>query len=738
MPMTAPTLLDRIGGQAQYAADLLSEDDVVAGMARSPYPHARVDHIDASASLRVPGVLAVLTAADFDEVRLGHQRADEPVLTSVARYVGDGVAAVAATDANALVRGIEALKIDYTLLPHASTMDAALAAIAPIHEVCIDNIASRFAAERGDWDAVARNVAVWVEGTFESEAVPHAYLEPRATLVRKAGNCLELVTGSHFPTVMAEQYRPIVESWGSDFEIVTPATGGSFGAKWEHPSHLVCLMFAHRLNRNVGMVFTRREDMIAGRTRLAMRIHMRLGATANGELLAKETTLLADNGAYSAHGPRVTNAAAIRMDNLYRYSAIRADARLVYSNNLPSECFRGFGSPQSAFAQEQLIDALARRLNKDPVALRRANTVKPGATTIHGWRIGSCGIDDCLDTISKRLQEHRRNAQTATQPRYRTGYGVAACIHGISNRGYDRRFDKAMVTLAVEADGKIRIGCGDVEIGCGTMDVLKVIVARELGIDDDRLRVVLGDTATAPYGLGSFASRTTFFDGRAAIDASRRFITACNGLALQLGAGREISTADTIDLALAQGRGPELAVTGVFEPTGVSVPDESGFGNISPAYTFGAHGCCVRVDLLTGKVVVEQYWAAHDAGEILNPVGAVGQVVGGVMQGLGFALAEVVAVDADGQMLNPGYLDDRVATFPDRVPVDVEFAAVYEDAGPAGAKTIAEPPIIPVAACVANAIRDAIGIRQYRLPMTPERVWRSIVNRDGQVPNTTQ
>ncbi|MGI9234289.1 MAG: xanthine dehydrogenase family protein molybdopterin-binding subunit [Woeseiaceae bacterium] len=728
MSMTAPTLLDRISGQARYASDLIPEAAVVAGMARSPHPHARVNRIDASASLKIPGVLAVLTAADFDDVRLGHQRADEPVLTSVARYAGDGVAAVAATDANALVRGIEALKIDYTLLPHATTMDEALDVKTPIHESCTDNIASHFTAERGDWDAAATNVAIWVEGTFESEAVPHAYLEPRATLVRHAGNCLELVTGSHFPAVMAEQYRPIVESWGVDLKIVTPAIGGSFGAKWEHPSHLVCLLLAHRLNRDVGMVFTRREDMIAGRTRLAMRVRMRLGASADGELLVKETTILADNGAYSAHGPTVTSAAAIRMDNLYRYSAIRADAQLVYSNNLPSECFRGFGSPQSAFAQEQLVDQLARRLDMDPVELRRANSVKPGATTIHGWQIGSCGIDDCLETISKRLGEHRRDVRPPLRPRYRTGYGIAACVHGISNRGYDRRFDKAEVTLAVEADGRIRIGCGDVEIGCGTVDVLTVIVARELAIDSDRLRVVLGDTATVPYGLGSFASRTTFFDGQAAIDACRRFIAARNDLALQLGAGGETTTADMIDLALARGRSQELSVTGAFEPAGVSVPDESGFGNISPAYTFGAHGCYVRVDLLTGKVVVEQYWAAHDAGEILNPSGAVGQVVGGVMQGLGFALAEVVAVDADGQMRNPGYLDDRVATFPDRVPVDVEFAPVYESAGPAGAKTIAEPPIIPVAACVANAIRDAIGIRQYRLPMTPERVWQTIMN----------
>jgi len=724
--MPAATLRNRTTGHARYAADLVPEDAVIAGIARSPHAHARVTNIDASEALKIPGVLAVLTPADFGDLRLRHEDGDQPVLTSVARYVGDGVAAVAANDAQSLARGIAALNIDYELLPHALVVDDALALATPIHEDCPDNIATIFSAERGDWDAVNKKVAIWVEGTFETEAVPHAYLEPRATLVHNRDGCLELVTGSHFPTVLAEHYRPIVNSWGSDFEIVTPAIGGSFGAKWEHPTHLVCLRFAHDLNRAVSMVFSRREDMTEGRTRLAMRIHMRLGATADGELVAKETTLLANNGAYSLHGPTVTMAAAIRMDNLYRFSATKVDAKLVYTNNLPSECFRGFGSPQAAFAQEQLVDELAHRLDMDPLALRRMNAVGEGDTTVHGWRISSCGFGDCLDSVSERLEQHRQSEKVDDASRFRTGYGIAACAHVIGNRGYFKPFDRAQVTLTVENDGSIRIGCGEVEFGCGTVEVLTTIVARELAIDKDRLQVVLGDTALAPYGLGSFASRTTFFDGRAAIDACEHLVDACNEISGELGADDGASVAEIIDLAVMNGRTSELVAIGTFEPDYVSVPDDSGFGNVSPAYTFGAHGCCVKVDTLTGKVVVQQYWASHDAGEILNPNGAIGQVVGGVMQGLGLALAEAVAVDSEGRVLNPGYLDDRVATFADLVPVDVIFAPIHEDAGPNGAKSIAEPPLIPVAACVANAIHDALGMRQYRLPMTPERVWRSI------------
>ncbi len=689
--------------QAQYAADIIPQNAVLAEMARSPHPHAKVKRIDSSAALAVPGVLAVLTAADFEGIHLGYLCADEPVLSSVARYVGDGIAAVAARDRESLMRGIEALRVEYEVLPHAITIDDALKLPTAIHHSCVDNIADRFQTARGDWQAIKSRVALWVENTFETAAVPHAYLEPRACLVRVKGDCLELVCGSHAPSMMADCYRPIVADWGAQLEVVTPAMGGSFGAKWEHPTHLVCLLFAQRLKRDVAMVLSRRDDMIAGRTRAAMRFKMRIGATAEGEFIAKETVLWADNGAYSLHGPAVMRAAAFRSDNLYRFSATKSAAQLIYTNNMPSECFRGLGITQATFAQEQLVDELARRLDLDPAKLRLSNTVREGDTTVHGWKVGSCGIVDCLDSISNRINQHRRSKVRPYSERYRIGYGLAAFTHCIGNRGYDTRFDRSFVKLSTGSEGRIRISSGEVELGCGTVEVLIKTVARELAVDQDKLDVVLGDTAMGPHGMGSFASRTSFFVAMAAQDACRRFKQAAQQL-----------------------RPGDLEVTGVYEPTGVVVPDESGYGNISAAYTFGAHGCCVRVDSYTGKVTVTQYWAAHDAGTIVNINGAEGQVIGGVIQGLGFALTECASVAENGQLLNPGYLDDRVPTFSDAVPVDVLFTDTFEQLGPAGAKTIGEPPIIPVAACVANAVHDAVGVRLTRLPIKPERVWRAL------------
>jgi len=732
-PPSTASFRQRALAGARYAADIIPPNAVIAEVVRSPHAHAIVKRIDSRATMAVPGVLAVLTAADFEGIHLGHLRADEPVLSSVARYAGDGIAAVAATDRQSLIRGIEALRVDYEVLPHAITIDEALAAPVPIHDCCVDNIAEKFEAARGDWQAIQSRVALWVEDTFETAAVQHAYLEPRACLVRVDGNRLELVCGSHAPSMMADSYRPIVAGWGSHLEVLTPAIGGSFGAKWEHPTHLVCLLLAQRLQRDVAIVLSRRDDMIAGRTRAAMRFKMRIGATAEGELVAKETTLWSDNGAYSAHGPAVMRAAAIRGDNLYRFSATKAQAQLVYTNNMPSECFRGFGITQSTFAQEQLIDELARRLNLDPVKLRRSNSVREGDTTVHGWKIGSCGISDCLDSISNRISQHRHGKSLPHSKRYRTGYGLAAFIHCVGNRGYDKRFDRAFVKLGILPEGGIRISSGEVELGCGTVEVLVKTVARELAISQDQLEVVLGDTATGPHGMGSFASRTSFYVAMAALDACRCFKQAAQQLIAEFGLADQTAFSKLVEHARQQQRLGDLEVTGIYEPTGVVVPDESGYGNISTAYTFGVHGCCVRVDRFTGKVTVVKYWAAHDAGTIINSNEAQGQVIGGVIQGLGYALTECASVAKNGQLLNPGYLDNRVPTFSDAPPVEVLFTDTFEKMGPAGAKTIGEPPIVPVAACVANAVRDATGVRVYRLPMTSERLW-GLINDDVAAP----
>ncbi|MCP3991193.1 MAG: xanthine dehydrogenase family protein molybdopterin-binding subunit [Actinomycetia bacterium] len=722
---TSASIRQRATGQARYAADLAPTDALVVDVARSPHAHARVLRIDPTDTLKVPGVVGVLTAEDFADVTLGRLISDEPVLTSTARHVGDGVAAIAAVDREALLAGMAALDIEYSPLPAATTIDEARSLQPDIHGDCPGNVASRFSCDRGDWESAVNRVVEWAEATFDTAPVPHAYLEPRATYVRVMDDHLELVTGTHFPVALQEDYGQIVREWGAEVRIVTPEIGGSFGAKWEHPTHLICLAFANRLGRDVAMITPRRDDMIAGRSRLGMRMTMALGADTEGRLIAKKTFIEADNGAYSGHGPSVTVSAAIRADNLYRYDAVSVSTELIYTNTMPSECFRGFGLPQAVFAQEQLVDELAIRLGIGPAEMRRRNTVTAGETTLHGWEIASSGLEVCLDEIETRIEFDKlaRPANADSDRRYRIGYGLATCIHGISSRAYDPRFDRDEVTLTPHPDGTITVASGEVEIGCGTNDVLATIVADELGVDRSILSIVLGDGNRSPYGLGNFASRTTLFAGRAAIDACQRLRVRCGEMAIDLDLAVDVTPIAVMAAAASAGRIDELAVSGTFEPDNVVIPDPSGYGNVSAAYNFSAHGCCISVDTWTGKAIVLQYWAAHDLGHIFNPNGAEGQVIGGVTQGLGMALTEELTLDPQGRVLNPGFLDNRVATFADAVPIEAIFVDTHDPAGPRGAKTIGEPPLIPVPACVANAIHDAVGVRMHRTPMTSEQIW---------------
>jgi CO/xanthine dehydrogenase Mo-binding subunit len=731
--MPAGTVRDKLAGRARYTRDLIDRisGGVMVGIVRSPHAHARVVAVDASRALALPGVLGVLTGADFEGITLGSEIPDEPVLAADrARYVGDHVAAVAAESADALRRALAAVEVTYEPLPAAFTPEAALQLGAPIHPGRPDNVATSIRADRGDWNAAVRQVAVWAEGEFEVKPVHHAYMEPHAALARYESGVITLFAATHSPTRIREEYRPWIERGQERFEIRTPDVGGAFGAKYEHPIHLICAEFARRLRRDVGIALSRREDFIAARPRVPMRLRVRIGADSSGRLVAKETDVLANNGASSLHGPSVLMAAATRMDNLYRYQAIRCQGRLVYTNLPPTECYRGFGDPESAFAQEQLIDELARGLAVDRFEIRRRNAVGDGDTTIHGWRVSSSGFSQCLDAIQRGIAVDSAASGPDIEDeslRFRIGYGMAPTMHVTSNRGRVAR-DFATVDLKVSSDGTVMLLSSEVDVGTGAGRVLGNIVADIVRVRGNQVRAVLGDTELGPDGLGSYGSRTTFFAGNAAIQAGHTLRKRIDDLSSDLG----LESLPELAAELGRrGRLDELDVRGEYTAEDVESPDESGYGNRSPAYTFGVHGCKIRTDTWTGAVTVLRYWAAHDAGTVLDQPGARGQVIGGILQGLGHSLSEESLVGSRGEVGNPGFLDYRIPTCLDSVPVEVTFSETYDPGGPLGAKSLAEPPIIPVAACVANAIRDATGARLDVLPMTPERVLDALTAAPG-------
>jgi CO/xanthine dehydrogenase Mo-binding subunit len=722
----SPELAAKVAGSAIYVRDLIDAGAALVAVVRSPHPHAELVSVDPSVALRLPSVLAVLVGGDFAPFRLGHVIADQPVLACRrVRHVGEPVAAVCAETTEALAAAVAAVRVEYRPLPHALAPRDALTLGVAIHDACPDNIAAEHVVERGDWDAVAATVAAWAEGEFTVGPQHHAAMEPQCALATWAPGEIVLHAPVHAPHSLIREYAPFTERWDESFAIRTQVIGGSFGARYEHPLHLVCAEFARRLHRPVGVILTRREDFLASNARMAMTIRVRIGATADGRIVAKQCDVVADNGAYSLHGPSVAAAAAVRSDNLYRFQAVRTRARTVYTNGVPSQCFRGFGSPQAVFAQEQLVDELSRMLGLDPVEIRRRSATRSGDRTIHGWRVDHAALDRCLDAVE---------AASGVEPappdeqdrRWRRGRGVACGVHVVSNRAAHPDGDFALVRMDVTAAGRIRVASGEVEVGAGSVGTLRFLVAGALGVPAGMIDVVVGDTAATPRGLGSFASRTSFFAGNAAIDAAAKLTARAASLADELGVGADAPFAAAVAAAARQGRTAALSVTGSYVPEGVTGVDASLLGNVSPTYTFSAHVCWVRVDCATGAFTIERYVAAHDAGTVLDEPSARGQVIGGVVQGMGYARLEESVVDAAGKMMNPGFLDYRVPTTADAFPVEPVFVESYEPAGPLGAKTIAEPPLIPVAACLANAIRDATGARLHALPLSPERVLGAI------------
>lgn len=761
--LVAASASDKARGSARYTRDLFGQEGVVAGVVESPHAHALIESLDTSAARSVPGVLAVLTGADFGDFRLGREIADQPVLApGTVRYVGEPVAAVAATSAEALSRGLAAIEVGYRPLPAAVTWPEALSGNVLIHAGAPGNVARTYRFEHGDPAAIG-DVEITVEDTFRVAPVQHAYMEPYAVWCHfdERAGAVELHAATHSPFHVIDEYLGWFERFPERLILRTPTIGGAFGAKYEHPLHLICAEFSRRLRRDIGLVLPRMSDFRIANSRADTELRVRIGATRDGRLVSKQTSVVMDNGAYSLHGPSVLLAALQRSDNLYRYRHTAGVGRLVYTNTPPTQCYRGFGDPEGAFAQEQLLDELASRLDLSPAELRRRNATGPGDTTVHGWQIGSCQFTDCLDAVDEAVEKDRdrhlasRGGQLSAAPgerddggppgllldveldgitsseRYATGWGIAGSMHVVSNRQGEAP-DEARVRLQCTPGGLV-IWSGEVDVGCGTPRVLAGLAARALGVPEADVRVVLGDSAACPPGDGSYASRTVFFAGDALLDACRQLEERRRSLAGDLGIGEQEPPGwqALAEAAARRGRSAELDVTGHYVSARSEPYGPTGDGNRSPAYSFAVHGCRVRVDRWTGAVEVQRYWTMHDVGQVLLRPGAEGQVRGGVTQGLGHALTERVVRGTDGRMLNDGFLDYRLPTSRDVVPIEVGFTAGSDGDGPFGAKAVAELPMIPVAACVANAVRDATGARVATMPLEPEVVRAALMARRG-------
>ena len=748
---------DKATGRARYADDIRLPGMLHAAIHTSQQAHARIVACRTDAALALPGVHAIVTGADIAGTRWGGIVKDETMLArDKVRYVGEPIAAVAAIDAATAIRAAAAIEVDYEPLRCVLSPDAALARDAPlVHEgfaayvKTVDggghgNIVFETDVAEGDVDHAFAQCDAIVEGTFETQAQHHVYLE--------TNGCVADVDASGRITLYAScqsvhhAQQRVAEELGEPMariRVIATRVGGAFGGKHASNLHSIAAWLARAARRPVKLVLSRMQDFEVQRSRHPARIWMKTGARRDGTILARDVRVTLDGGAYADESPAVLTFALLMSRGPYRIPNVRAHGAVVYTNKLRAGSFRGFGNPQATFAGESQIDDLAASLGIDPCELRLRNAMRAGDTAFGGQPVASCIVGDAL----MRVRDAQR-AASPLSPREGTqrgiGFAVMSHISGLMGTS---------ATVQLRTDGSIALATGCVDIGQGADTVMVQMCAELLGVPIERVSYAQQDSDVSPYNWKTAGSRSTYMTGRAVsvatIEMRQRMIDQaaqmmeCAAADLELvpggavglvGIPKRVSFKDIALHSLFRSGGPIAATHGFvfdgpgFDPKRASI-HRLAFANLG-VYTFGAHCVEVDVDMATGAVAVRRAWCAHDVGHAINPVSCEGQIQGGFVQGMGYALTEALHWNDDGWLTTTTLADYKIPGALD-VPPDIH-PIVLEDPEPShplGAKGIGEPSLVGAAPAIANAIRAATGVRLTTLPMTPERVLDALETR---------
>ncbi|MGW6426855.1 molybdopterin-dependent oxidoreductase [Nocardia sp. NPDC055053] len=706
----------------------------------SPHPHARIVSIDTVAARAVPGVRLVLTHADspataFSTAR--HEfREDDPddtfVLDRAVRFAGQRVAAVVGETLDAARAGVRALRVEYEVLPAVFEPEAALADDAPkLHAGKPEsariadshrNLVAEIHGGVGDFDGGIERSAKVVHGVWHSPRVQHVHLETHGGIGwLDDADRLVVRTSSQVPFLVRDELCHVFGLDRDRVRVFTARVGGGFGAKQEMLVEDLIALAVLRTGHPVQYEFTRTDEFTSAPCRHPMRVAVTAAADEAGILTALAVDVLADAGAYGNHSAGVLFHSVGESVAVYRCPNKRVDAQAVYTNNVPSGAFRGYGLGQVIFAVECAIDELARELGIDPFEFRRRNVVVPGdrftgAEVDEGdLTFGSYGLDQCLDTAQRALR--RGNGVTAPGQDWLVGEGMAvAMIATVPPRGHH-----ADATARLLADGSYEIGVGTAEFGNGTTTVHAQLTATALATTADRIRISQSDTDVVGHDTGAFGSTGTMVAGKAS------YAAALELHAMLLARAAKISGHPERECRLERGGvrcGDELITATQLLADGDLLAHGTHAGT-PRSVSFNVHAFRVAVRPSTGEVRILQSIQVADAGTVLNPVQLRGQVEGGVAQALGTALYEDMRTDR-GVVTTRTLRHYHIPQFADLPRTEVYFAETSDELGPLGAKSMSESPYNPVAPALANAIRDAIGARPDRLPMTADRVWRTI------------
>ncbi|MGH7644530.1 MAG: xanthine dehydrogenase family protein molybdopterin-binding subunit, partial [Gemmatimonadales bacterium] len=588
-----------------------------------------------------------------------------------------------------------------------------------------DNVLKHLTIEKGDAERALAAAPVVVEGTYETGAQEHVYLETQGMVAHLDGDVVVVRGSMQCPYYVLAALTHALGRDARRVRVIQAPTGGGFGGKEEYPSTIAlhAALLALKAGRPVKLIYERAEDMAATTKRHPARIRHRTGVTPDGRLLAQDIEVVLDGGAYVTLSPVVLSRGIIHAAGPYFCEHVRVDGRAVLTNAVPFGAFRGFGAPQTLFAVERHMDVIARRLGLDPAELRRRNLIRDGQTTATGQviRDGSdrvAVLDRALELSDYHAKQRAHRTFNATQPTTRRGIGIAAFYHGAGFTGSGEDRLESRLDVAALPDGRVEVLSANIEMGQGTLTLFTQIAAARLGLASDDILIAAADTARVPNSGPTVASRTAMVVGRLlerACDDLRR------GLGLDAAAGSAELKRTIVDWHRAH-PGERLAGTAAYErPPGIAWDDARYRGDAYGAFGWAAYVAEVEVDLRTCATRVLDFVAVQDVGTVLNEPLARGQVQGGVVQGLGWALLEQ-CVWRDGAMANHQLTDYLIPTSDDVPPIRVAFLEHPYPHGPNGAKGLGELPIDGPAPAVLNAVAAATGVDPREIPLTPERL----------------
>ncbi len=749
---------DAIGkatGQTAYTDDIVRPRMAHGKILRSPHAHARVRSIDTTKAEALPGVFAVVTGQDFHKrfCVIPWTRDEYPLCRDKVRYVGDGVAAVAARDEDTANAALRLIEVDYELLPAIMSPEDALAPDAAlVHDVDHKdrprphNICKSVELAFGDVDAAFEQAAAVVEGRWHYAGSTHAAIEPHCAVAEwSPDGHVTIWSASQVTHYLHRELARMFDMPETRIRVIQPALGGAFGGKSEPFDLEFCVVeLSRRAGRPVKILYTREEVFYSHRGRHPMDFDFRICADEQGCITGVDNDIVIDGGAYHSFGLVTTYYSGQLLPGPIDFGSYRFRSRRVYTNKPCCGPKRGHGSVQPRFPLETAVDELASKLGLDPIEIRRRNAIAASDhTTINGMHVPSCGIRECLDKVEEASGWKARHGSMPTG----RGLGVATSMYisGTAYPIYPNEMPQSAVQLRGDRSGKITIFSGTNDIGQGSDSMLTWVVAEETGVPPEDITVVSADTDLVPVDLGAYSSRVTYMAGIAAQEAGRKlrermvaavaqeWQVAPERVVVNLGLyvdaddpDRSLSTRDV--LRLAEAHSGTLGATGGYRTRKVGGDYQGGTIGASPAYSATAHVAEVEVDDETGIVKVLNIWAAHDCGRALNPVLVEGQIEGSVYMGMSEALYEDMDYRQakNGVHLGPSLLDYRLSTSVDTPDIQAFIVESVDPGGPYGAKEAGEGPLHPAIPAIANAIFHATGARMRTMPFTPERVLAAI------------